>query len=459
MKIKRGVVHIIGGGLAGCEASWQLVSQGVKVVMHEMRPKKMTKAHKTSDLGELVCSNSLKSMTPGSAPEVLKHEMTAFDSLVLSAAHHARVPAGSALAVNRKDFSGFMKEKLDQSELFELVTEEVLSVPTLDVLEEHGSYCVIASGPLTGDHLAGSLLSYCEGHGQLAFYDAIAPILSAESLDENHCFVADRYGKGSGDYINIPLSKEEYETFIDDILNAEKVPLHDFEETKYFESCLPIEVMAERGRETLRFGPMKPVGLTDPRTGNRPYANIQLRMENDSGSMVSMVGFQTKMKWPEQKRVFSKIPAFASVEFFRYGSVHRNTYVQGPKVLSENLSLKTNPRVFLAGQITGVEGYTESAAIGLVVGRVLAAKFKREEFILPPKETMIGALANYVTSSPAKDFSPMNVNLGLLPTIQKRRGVSKPERKAMQCDIAKGVFKSYLDDTKASDQPYAGYLD
>ncbi|MDD9951242.1 MAG: methylenetetrahydrofolate--tRNA-(uracil(54)-C(5))-methyltransferase (FADH(2)-oxidizing) TrmFO [Zetaproteobacteria bacterium] len=459
VKVQTGVVHVIGGGLAGCEASWQLLRQGVRVVMHEMRPKKTTAAHKTADFAELVCSNSLKSMNSGSAPEVLKHEMQSFDSLILRAAMRARVPAGSALAVDRLLFSQYIRQELEASPLFEAVCEEVIEVPSEDVLRHHQSFCILASGPLTTDKLAQSLLKYCNGVDQLAFYDAIAPILEAESLDEQHLFVADRYGKGEGDYVNIPLSKEQYESFVDDILAAEKVPLHGFEETKYFESCLPIEVMAERGRETLRFGPLKPVGIVDPKTGQRPYANIQLRRENDQGSMLSMVGFQTKMKWPEQKRVFSKIPAFASMEFFRYGSVHRNTYVQGPKVLAKDLSLLANRRTFLAGQITGVEGYTESSAIGLIVGRLVAGYCTGKQYTIPPKNTMIGALVDYVTVGPKGDYAPMNVNLGLLPTIQKRRGVSKAERKVQQCDAAKQAFNLYLQEYGASSLPVQGYLD
>jgi methylenetetrahydrofolate--tRNA-(uracil-5-)-methyltransferase len=435
---------IIGGGLAGCEAAWQGLKRGMKVLMYEMRPQKTTAAHQTGDLAELVCSNSLKSMSEGSAPAQLKADMASFDSLILRAAHQAKVPAGQALAVDRKEFSGFIQEALFSHDNFRLCHEEVTSLPSFDELEASNRCVIVATGPLTSDGLCRDLEGLSGGAGRLFFYDAIAPILVSDSIDESKCFRADRYGKGEGDdYLNIPLTKFEYEQFIDDILQAEKSPLHAFEQTSYFEACLPVEVMIERGRETLRFGPMKPVGLTDPKTGKWPYAVIQLRLENTQGSMLSMVGFQTKMKWPEQKRVFSSLPALRDVEFYRYGSVHRNTYVEGPKVLNPDLSFKVNPRIFLAGQITGVEGYVESASMGLLAGHTAASKVKGVGFPLPPSTSMLGALLHYVTHGCHGKYAPMNANLGLLPQVIRGKGVSKADKKIKQCQLANRDFQDY----------------
>ncbi len=440
-------VRIIGGGLAGTEAAWQALSAGYEVVLHEMRPVMMTAAHKTGNLAELVCSNSLKSLSQESAPGRLKAEMTAMGSLVTRAAAEAKVPAGQALAVDREIFSAAIERELAAHPGFRRVGGEVTEIPSSEHLAANNECLIIATGPLTSEALAAGLEKLGNQNRRLYFYDAIAPILSAESIDMNHAFKASRYDKGEsgeeGDYLNLPLTKDEYEAFIDAVIKAEYMPLHAFESTKYFEACLPIEVMVERGRETLRFGPMKPVGLTDPRTGHRPWANLQLRLENVEGTMYSMVGFQTKMKWPEQKRVFSMIPALKDVEFFRYGSVHRNTYLKSPDVLSPDLSFKSSPRVFLAGQVTGVEGYTESAAIGLLAGRAAVARLKGETFTMPPKDTVIGALVNYVTFGGLGDFAPMNANLGLLPAIDRQRGESKAEKKARQCQRAKERFEQY----------------
>ncbi len=413
-----------------------------------MRPTCLTPAHKTGQLAELVCSNSLKSISPDSAPGRLKAEMSEMGSLIIRAAAEAKVPAGQALAVDREVFSAAVDRELSKHPGFTRVGGEVTSVPSSEELAERNECLILATGPLTSSALASELERLSGVTRRLYFYDAIAPVLSADSIDMNHAFKASRYDKGEsgaeGDYLNLPLNRDEYEAFITAVATAEYSPLHAFEETKYFEACLPIEVMVERGRETLRFGPMKPVGLVDPRTGHRPWANLQLRLENVEGTMYSMVGFQTKMKWPEQKRVFSMIPALREVEFLRYGSVHRNTYVKSPEVLSPDLSFKSSPRVFLAGQITGVEGYTESAAIGLLAARSAIAKLRGETFAMPPRDTVIGALAHYVTFGGLSDFSPMNANLGLLPGLDRKRGESKAEKKARQCTLAKERFAAYI---------------
>jgi methylenetetrahydrofolate--tRNA-(uracil-5-)-methyltransferase len=443
-------IHVIGGGLAGCEAAWQCLKAGFHVDLYEMRPTRTTEAHKTGDLAELVCSNSLKSFRADSAPGLLKSGMASFGSIILEAAEHAKVPAGQALAVERGLFSAYVEKKLNEFDGFRRVDKEVTELPTQEELEKANEAWVVATGPLTSDGLAKSLVNI-SGDERLYFYDAIAPVIETESIDMEFAFRQSRYDNedsGEGDYINLPLNKEEYEAFIDAVIAAEYMPLHKFEETKYFESCLPIEVMIERGRETLRFGPMKPVGLTNPVTGNRPWGNIQLRQENLEGTMFSMVGFQTKMKWPDQKRVFSLIPALKNAEFFRFGSVHRNTYMQSPKLLNNDLSFQKNDRIFLAGQITGVEGYTESSAIGLLAGLAVSAKLNGKEFVMPPKETMIGALHDYVVNGGLHKYSPMNANLGLLPTIKKQKGLSKPERKAMQCEQSRNVFEEYATRTK-----------
>lgn len=443
-------VRIIGGGLAGTEAAWQVLSLGYEVVLHEMRPVKMTAAHNTGNLAELVCSNSLKSTSLESAPGRLKAEMTAMGSLITRAAQEAKVPAGQALAVDRDVFSAAVNRELNAHPNFRRVDGEVTEIPSSDQLEAANECLIIATGPLTSEALAEQLQKLGSQERRLFFYDAIAPILSADSVDMNHAFKASRYDKGesgeAGDYLNLPLNKEEYEAFIDAVIKAEYMPLHEFESTKYFEACLPIEVMVERGRETLRFGPMKPVGLTDPRTGHRPWANLQLRLENVEGTMYSMVGFQTKMKWPEQKRVFSMIPALKEAEFLRFGSVHRNTYLKSPDVLAPDLSFKASPRVFLAGQVTGVEGYTESAAIGLLAGRAAVARLEGKTFQMPPKDTVIGALVHYVTFGCLGEFQPMNANLGLLPGLERKRGESKAEKKARQCQAAKERFDAYRQD-------------
>ncbi len=436
------IVHVVGGGLAGCEAAWQVLKAGLEVRLYEMRPTKMTEAHNTGALAELVCSNSLKSSNPDSAPGLLKQEMLSFDSLIIQAAQAAAVPAGQALAVEREVFSKNIEDALTAFPGFKKVSAEVMDLPRPEDMSPDEAW-IVATGPLTSQAMMESLQALCPGHKKLHFYDAIAPILEAESIDQAIAFKASRYEEGEGDYLNLPLNKEEYEAFVDAVIAAEKMPLHDFEDVRYFESCLPVEVMIERGRETLRFGPMKPMGLIDPRTGRRPWAAVQLRMENKEGTMYSMVGFQTKMKWPEQKRVFSMIPGLGSVEFFRYGSIHRNSYLKSPEVLQGDLSFRGASSIFLAGQITGVEGYVESAAIGLLAGRAASARLLKKEWQMPPKGTLLGALASYVTEGGLGEFQPMNANLGLLAPIPKQKGRSKIERKALQAEAARECFAEY----------------
>ena len=366
------------------------------------------------------------------------------NSLVIRAGFEHRVPAGQALAVDRGKFSQMIHDELTKNPNFELVSEEITSLPSNEELEKSGDVWIISSGPLTSDGLFQSLQSIA-GEKELHFYDAIAPVIEGDTLDQSVIFRQSRWEEGDGDYLNIPLDQEQYVKFIEDVRAAEKVPLHSFEKIKYFESCLPIEVMAERGVDTLRFGPMKPVGLTDPRTGRRPYAAIQLRMEDRQGAMYSMVGFQTKMKWPEQTRIFRSLPGLENAEFFKLGSVHRNTYLNSPKLLNENLSFKSAPRILLAGQISGVEGYTESAAMGLLAGRSAAGLIEGREVLMPPEGTMIGSLYRHVTLGGLGDYQPMNANLGLLPTIPKQRGVSKADRKKLQCDRADEKFATYIE--------------
>lgn len=418
-----------------------------------MRPARLTAAHKTSRLAELVCSNSLKSTDPGSAPGQLKREMAAFGSLIIRAADTAKVPAGQALAVDRERFSAEVEAALESHPGFFRKEEEVTVLPTPEEMAARNEYWIVATGPLTSQGLAESLEALTAGKQRLYFYDAIAPVIAADSIDMAKCFRQSRYNKtgdggvepeADGDYLNLPLNKDQYDAFISAVATAEYMPLHGFEETKYFEACLPIEVMVERGPQTLRFGPMKPVGLTDPATGHRPWANLQLRQENVEGTMWSMVGFQTKMKWPEQKRVFALIPALADAEFLRFGSVHRNTYMKSPEVLAPDLSFKANPRLFLAGQVTGVEGYTESAAIGLLAARSVVAKALGGAFTMPPRTTVLGALVNYVTFGGLGEFQPMNANLGLLPPLDRMRGESKPDKKKRQCAAAEAAFADYF---------------
>jgi methylenetetrahydrofolate--tRNA-(uracil-5-)-methyltransferase len=404
---------VIGGGLAGCEAAWALAERGVAVRLYEMRPVWTTPAHHTDALAELVCSNSFKSVEPTNAHGLLKAEMRRLGSLVLQAADAARVPGGAALAVDRVLFSHAMHERVTAHPLVTLVREEVTELP---------SPAVVATGPLTSDRLADALARRV-GSEALAFYDAIAPIVATDSLDHDALFRASRYGKGNGDdYLNAPMDAAQYAGFVAALVAADQYePPHDFDRIPYFEGCLPVEEMARRGPETLRFGPMKPVGLRDPRTGREAHAVVQLRREDRAGQMWNLVGFQTRLRTAEQRRVFATIPGLAGAEFLRYGSVHRNSYLNAPATLSPHLSLRDDPALLVAGQLTGVEGYTESSATGLLAGINLARILQGEEPLLPPPTTMLGALYRYLRECDPKRFQPMNANFGLLDPLDSAR--------------------------------------
>jgi len=415
-----GEVIVIGAGLAGSEAAWQLANRGLRVIIYEMRPQKLTPAHKTGYFAELVCSNSLRSKDLTNAVGLLKEELRRLGSLIIESADINQIPGGKALVVDREMFAKYITEKLLNHPNIRFVCEEMTEIPTDKVV-------IVATGPLTSDPLAKSLAKLIS-EPFLHFYDAISPIVYGDSIDWGKVFVADRYGEEEGAYVNCPLTKEEYERFVQELLRAEKVPLHSFEEPKYFEGCLPIEVMAERGIDTLRYGPMKPKGLIDPRTGKEPYAVVQLRPENAERTLYNMVGFQTKLKYHEQERVFRLIPGLEKAEFARYGSIHRNTFVNAPKVLTPYLQLKNYPNVFLAGQITGVEGYVESTAMGLVAGINAYRLIKGKELVTPPPETAIGSLVHYLQHSNPKHFQPMNINWGLFPEIPGKRKLKKEEK-------------------------------
>ncbi|MEC8957046.1 MAG: methylenetetrahydrofolate--tRNA-(uracil(54)-C(5))-methyltransferase (FADH(2)-oxidizing) TrmFO [Nitrospinota bacterium] len=396
---------IIGAGLAGSEAAWQAAERGVPVVLYEMRSVNRTAAHKTDNCAELVCSNSLGNNLPYSAPYILKEELRNFNSIIISSADTHSVPAGSALAVNRELFSQEITEKLSNHPLITLKRQEVISIPSSGPV-------VIATGPLTSPKLS-EVISEMIGQKYLYFYDALSPIVDANTIDYDKAFFASRYGKGEADYLNCPMDEKQYYDFIRELNSAEKVPLASFEEPKYFEGCMPIEVLAERGPKTLSFGPLKPVGLTDPNTGKTPYAVVQLRKENKESSAYNLVGFQTKLTYTEQKRIIRMIPGLEEVEIFRFGAIHRNTYINSPSLLNNELELKTRPGNYFAGQITGVEGYLESASMGLLASLSATAKILKKGYIPPPRNTALGALINYLTASSKKNFQPININFGL----------------------------------------------
>ena len=406
-------ITVIGAGLAGCEAAHKLSSLGFSVRLCEMKPEKRTPAQKSDGFAELVCSNSLKAMRLESAAGLLKEEMRRLGSVTMEAAEKTSVAAGGALAVDRELFSEYITEKIKSEPNIEVVTGEVTELPDEGIV-------IVATGPLTSDALAESLRQ--KFGGTLSFFDAVAPIVAADSIDMNRVFMGARYDRGEADYINCPMERDEYDAFYDALVSAERAPLHDFDvaDPKVYEGCMPIEVMAGRGRDTLRYGPLRPVGLIDPHTGRRPWANIQLRKENAAGTMYNIVGFQTNLKFGEQKRVFSMIPGLEHAEFVRYGVMHRDTFMDSPRLLSKSLSLKSEPRIFFAGQFTGVEGYTESAATGILAG-INAARFAsgEEPLVLPP-ETMLGALVNYITDESVDNFQPMGANMGILPPLEKK---------------------------------------
>ncbi len=431
-------VLIVGGGLAGSEAAYYLASRGIKTVLVEMKPKKYTPAHESANYGELVCSNSLKSNDIyANACGLLKEEMRLLGSMIIEAADATKVPAGAALAVDREKFSAYITEKLKTCPNLTLINEEVQTVP--DTENGGGRYVIIATGPLTSDALSEDILRLTGGG--LHFYDASAPIVSAESVDMACAFTGDRYGKGTGDYINCPMNKEEYYAFVDALLSAERAHLHEFEKGEIFEGCMPIEVMASRGRDTLRFGTLKPVGLSDE-DGKRPYAVLQLRKENQAGTTYNLVGFQTNLKFPEQKRVFSMIPALKNAEFLRYGVMHRNTYIHSPSVLNRDFSVKNNQRLFFAGQITGVEGYVESAASGLLAAIHIADRILKRPTHVFDERTVCGALETHI-STPCKDFQPMNANFGILAGLPVRIK-DKKERYRTLAERALNAIKEQL---------------
>jgi len=402
-------IVIIGGGLAGSEAAWQAANRGAKVTLYEMRPKEMTPAHKTGGLAELVCSNSLGSADPTTAPGILKEEMRRLNSLVIRAAEQARVPAGTALAVDREGFSSHVTQSLESHPNIRILHEEITEIPQ-DCL------CVVATGPLTSDKLSQAIGDLAHSR-HLYFYDAISPIVDADSIDMTVAFRASRYQKGGDDYVNCPMDEATYDKFYQALLAAEKVQPKEFEKTPYFEACLPIEVMAERGRLTMQFGPMKPVGLVDPRTGRRPFAVVQLRTENSHGSCYNLVGFQTKLTYGEQKRVFRMIPGLEQAEFLRYGSLHRNTFINAPQLLRNTLQFKDRESLLFAGQLVGVEGYTDSAAMGGLAGINAARALAGKGLLSPPPTTAHGSLVAHITTSDPGHFQPMNANFGLFPPL------------------------------------------
>ena len=408
------VINVIGAGLAGCEAAMKIANRGIAVRLFEMKPQKRTPAHHTDLFGELVCSNSLKAMRVESAAGLLKEEMRRLGSFLMQCADRCQVPAGGALAVDREQFASLVTEGIRQHPLITVVHGEVTDIPD-------DAVTVIATGPLTSDALAKKIE---ERFGDsLSFFDAAAPIVTAESIDMDYAFTASRYDRGGDDdYINCPMNKEEYEVFYHALVNAERAPLHDFDVSnpKVYEGCMPVEVLAQRGEGTLRFGPMKPVGLIDPRTGHRAWALLQLRKENAAGTMYNLVGFQTNLKFPEQKRVFSLIPALHRAEFVRYGVMHRNTFLCSPKVLRADFSVKENSKLFFAGQITGVEGYMESAASGIMASMNAARLLEGKETLVLPPDTMTGALARYIADPSVKKFQPMGANFGVLPELANR---------------------------------------
>jgi methylenetetrahydrofolate--tRNA-(uracil-5-)-methyltransferase len=410
-------VNVIGAGLAGSEAAWQLARRGVHVRLFEMRPLRMTEAQQTGLFGELVCSNSLRHASLETAVGVLKEEMRRLGSLVIAAADRAKVPAGSALAVDRDEFAQFLTDTLRNHPMVEVVGEEATAIS-----EET---TIIATGPLTSAAL-GEELNRIVGRRHLYFYDAIAPIVTAESINMDIAFMASRYGKGGDDYVNCPMSEAEYDAFVSAVVAADKVPLHPFEKPIYFEGCMPIEEMARRGPQTLAFGPMRPVGLLDPRTGRRSFAVVQLRQDDHEGRLYNMVGFQTKMTYPEQRRVLRMIPGLEKADFGRLGSLHRNTFIDSPRLLDSRLRLLTRGNLFLAGQMIGVEGYVESAAMGLLAALNATRLVGGGPLVVPPRETALGSLVAYITDSSRQDFQPMNANYGLMPELRSRaRGRQK----------------------------------
>ena len=447
----RNEITIVGAGLAGCEAAWQCARRGHRVMLYEMRPVRTTPAHQTADFAELVCSNSLKSESENTAAWLLKQEMRRAGSLLLECADATAVPAGHALAVDRELFSKRVMDAIASEPLISVIREEVTHI------DETNGITIIASGPLTSDALSREV-ARLSGSSHLYFYDSISPIVESDSIDRKKVYLAARYDKGTADYINCPFSKEEYDRFYDALVEAHSVEGNDWEKLNYFEGCLPIEEIARRGRDTLRFGPMKPVGLKDPRTGKMPYAVVQLRSENLRSDSYNLVGFQNHLKFSEQARVLRLIPGLENGKFLRYGQIHRNTYLNAPTLLNETLQMKHHPNVFFAGQICGVEGYTESIAAGLLAGIYAAACAASEQSVPLPRETAMGSLVHYVCHAEAKNFQPANITFDLLPALDeetRRRIRDKRERHRIQCERALAEFDAWL---SRSTQHSATYL-
>ncbi|MEP7149253.1 MAG: methylenetetrahydrofolate--tRNA-(uracil(54)-C(5))-methyltransferase (FADH(2)-oxidizing) TrmFO [Acidobacteriota bacterium] len=475
------VVNVIGGGLAGVEAAWQAAEMGASVRLYEMRPVLQTPAHRTDKLAEIVCSNSLKTDEPGTAPYLLKEELRRGNSLVMEAAEATRVPAGSALSVDRIKFAEFITEKIEQHPNIEIVREEVKEIADCELRnadsvmlfsEADGAgrndedlksairnpqsafATVIATGPLTSDALTASIMKFT-GDDQLYFYDAIAPIIAADSIDMSVAFKAARYDKGGDDYINCPMDRDQYETFINELLVAKSVPLKRFEETRWFESCLPIEEIARRGVETLRFGPMKPKGLPDPKTGYEAHACVQLRQENLMADAYGMVGFQNHLRYGEQQRVLRLIPGLENAEFLQFGQIHRNTFINSPKILNEDLSTKKNSRLFFAGQITGVEGYVESVATGWLAGINAVRVLRQQSLLTAPLTSAIGSLCRYVSNVETKNFQPVNITFGLLeplPVELRKKHRNKRERHVIQVERALEDWDEFMKQLPSSAQ-------
>ncbi|HJA40926.1 MAG TPA: methylenetetrahydrofolate--tRNA-(uracil(54)-C(5))-methyltransferase (FADH(2)-oxidizing) TrmFO [Firmicutes bacterium] len=428
-------VIVIGAGLAGSEAAWQLAKQGIYVKLYEMRPGQMTPAHHTPHFAELVCSNSLRSNQLTNGVGLLKEEMRRFDSLIIRIADETQVPAGGALAVDRENFSKQVTEVLSNHPNIEIVRKELKEIPS-------EGYVIIATGPLTSKALS-SQIQRLTGADSFYFYDAAAPIVEKDSLNMNIVYLKSRYDKGEAAYLNCPMNQKQFEMFYEALIHAQTAPLNSFEKEKYFEGCMPIEVLANRGLKTLLFGPLKPVGLEDPRTGERPYAVVQLRQDNAAGTLYNLVGFQTHLKWSEQKRVFQMIPGLENANFVRYGVMHRNTFLNSPVLLNEDFSFKAEDRIYFAGQMTGVEGYVESAASGLSAGYHLARRLKNFPVRLFPRATMIGSMAYYITHTNAKNFQPMNANFGLLPPLSKKIR-NKKEKYEQMASYSLQIISNYL---------------
>lgn len=434
-------INVIGAGLAGCEAAYQIAKRGIKVKLYEMKPVKKSPAHKSDYFAELVCSNSFKADRVSSAAGLLKEEMKNLDSILLKAAEKSRVPAGGALAVDREVFSKIITDEIKSNDNIEIITDEFTEINPDEIT-------VIATGPLTSDKLTENI---CNIFGDsLSFFDAAAPIVDFKSIDIDNAFFESRYGKGDKtDYLNCPLNKEQYDVFYEELINAERAPINDFDvrDPKVYEGCMPIEVMAQRGYDTIRFGPMKPVGLTDPKTGHRPWAVLQLRKENSSGTMYNLVGFQTNLKFSEQKRVFGLIPALKNAEFIRYGVMHRNTFLNSPAILKSDFSTKKNSNLFFAGQITGVEGYMESASSGIIAGINAYRRLNKLDSVILPDTTMIGALSRYISDSTVVNFQPMGANFGVLPELYNRPR-DKRERGQAYANRSLKELKEYIESVK-----------